>query len=147
VSDQHDEDAAEREAEATNVELEEVADSEDDDLPVEYSDSTLSTPTPTIQMKFSPSGEQRISKRDRWMRSLNRAIAEHPESPTNYVLRGELGIESKAYDQAISDFKKALELASIQVETSTWGIIAQVMQDRAHRGLAEARRKRAKRRK
>jgi hypothetical protein len=87
VSDQYDDDAAEQEAEAADVELEAAADSDEDEL-VAGSDSTLSTPTPTIEMHFTPSGEQRIPQRDRWMRSLNRAIAEHPESPTNYVLRG-----------------------------------------------------------
>lgn len=131
--------------EAADEQLDAQAESNDEEL-VANSDSTLSTPTPTIEMEYTASGEQRLSKRDQWMRSLNRAIAENPESPTNYVLRGELALESKAYEQAISDFKKALELASIQIETSDWGIVAQVMQDRAYRGLQEARRKRAKRR-
>lgn len=144
MSDQHDdavEDAAEIEVDSSDMELEELTDSDDDDLISEYSDSTLSTPTPTVEMKISPKGERQITKHEQWLRSLNRAIAEHPESPTNYVLRGELALETKAYDLAISDFKKALEIAAIQVETSNWGIVAQVMQDRAHSGLAEAERK------
>jgi hypothetical protein len=104
-----------------------------------FSDTTMSTPTPTLEMRVSPTGEYYLSRREQWLRSLNRAIAEHPESPTNYVLRGETALEMKAYDQAISDFKKALEVASIQVETRNWGIVAQVMQDRAYAGLAEAK--------
>jgi tetratricopeptide (TPR) repeat protein len=118
-----------------------------DVVPRALADATVSTPTPTVEMKISRTGEYRLSKRERWLRSLNRAIAEHPEAPTNYVLRGELALEIKAYDQAISDFKKALELASIQVETSNWGIVAQVMQDRAQLGLSEAKRKAANHRK
>jgi hypothetical protein len=101
---------------------------------------TVSVPTPTIVMEVTPTGERRLSRRQRWLQDLNRAIAEHPTSPTNYVLRGELALDTKDYGQAAADFEKALELGSAQVETATWGIVAQTMQDRAYAGLAKANR-------
>ena len=95
----------------------------------------------TVELEMTPTGEQRPRSRDeRLLRSLNRAIAEHPESPTNYVLRGELALGTKDYNQAVADFEKALELASAQVESNRWGVIAQSMQDRAYAGLTQARR-------
>jgi uncharacterized protein HemY len=95
----------------------------------------------TVELEMTPTGEQRPrSRHERLLRSLNRAIEEHPDSPTNYVLRGELALETKDYGQAIDDFEQALELAAAQVETNRWGFVAQTMQDRAFAGLTRARR-------
>lgn len=104
-------------------------------------DATLSTPLATLEMRVAPNGERQYTGRERWLRDLNHAIADHPEAPTNYVLRGELALETRDYEQAVADFEKGLELASAQVETSDWGILAQTMQERAYRGLKEARRR------
>jgi uncharacterized protein HemY len=97
------------------------------------SDATISAPTPTVEMATP---QHKPSRRERQLERLNRAIAENPEIPTNYVLRGELALETKDYPQATADFEKALELASLQVHTSRWGVVAQTMQDRAYAGLA-----------
>ena len=104
-------------------------------------DATLNTPLATLEMRVAPNGERRYTGRERWLRELNQGIATHPDVPTNYVLRGELALETRDYAQAVADFEKALELAAAQVETNDWGILAQVMQDRADRGLAQARRR------
>ncbi len=66
---------------------------------------------------------------------LNRAIEKHPDAAMNYVLRGELYLEARDYQQASVDFEQALALASHEVSTADWGIIAQVVQDRALQGL------------
>jgi uncharacterized protein HemY len=103
-------------------------------------------PLATLELEVTASGDLRPrSRHERVLRSLNRAIAEHPTSPTNYVLRGELALETKDYGQAAADFETALELAAVQVETETWGIVAQMMQDRAYAGLARATEQASKR--
>jgi tetratricopeptide (TPR) repeat protein len=72
------------------------------------------------------------------LRSLSLAIEKYPETPVNYVLRGELYLDVKEYELAAADFQRALELAAAQFEASDWGGIAQVMRDRAAAGLAKA---------
>lgn len=68
-------------------------------------------------------------------------IALHPEAPMNYVLRGEL-YEKIGYDElAVHDFEFGLELAQKMIEGDTWGIVAQVAQDRAQQGLDRAKRR------
>lgn len=64
---------------------------------------------------------------------LNRAIGLHPESPVNYILRGEAFLEEDQRDQAIDDFLAAVALAG-QRET-TWEYINRAMLDRARQGL------------
>jgi Tfp pilus assembly protein PilF len=71
---------------------------------------------------------------------LSLAIEHNPDTPANYVLRGELYLDVREYELAAADFQRALELASAQFEASNWGGIAQVMRDRAEAGLARARR-------
>ena len=111
----------------------------DDAVPLD--EATLNTPLATLEMRIAPNGERQYTGRERWLRELNHAIAAHPEVPTNYVLRGELALETRDHAQAAADFEKALELASVQVQTDNWGIMAQAMQDRAYKGLTEARRR------
>jgi hypothetical protein len=74
------------------------------------------------------------------LRNLSLAIEHSPDTPVNYVLRGELYLDIREYELAEVDFQRALELASAQFEASDWGGIAQVMRDRAEAGLARARR-------
>jgi|FLYN01.1.fsa_nt_gi tetratricopeptide (TPR) repeat protein len=74
------------------------------------------------------------------LRNLSLAIEKYPETPANYVLRGELYLDAGEYELAAADFRRALELASAQFEASDWGGIAQVMRDRAEAGLERARR-------
>jgi uncharacterized protein HemY len=125
-------------AEEAIIESEALNEEADDLAPVD--DATINTPLATLEIQVAPNGERQYSGRERWLRDLNHAIADHPEAPANYVLRGELALETRDYSQAAADFEKALELASAQVETENWGILAQAMQDRAYRGLTQARR-------
>lgn len=69
---------------------------------------------------------------------LNQMIARHPGSPSNYVLRGELYLKVGRADLAHDDFQRSLEIAERQIEQSEWGVIAQTVRDRAHRGLEKA---------
>lgn len=66
--------------------------------------------------------------------NLTHAIQRYPETPTNYVLRGELYMEMSRYDAAYTDFETALELAQVGFQDSRWGVLSQAMQDRALRG-------------
>jgi len=89
----------------------------------------------------SPSLWQRIraafSRQERW-RDLNWAIAAFPNVAANYVLRGEFLLRQGDTLGAIADFRKALELAAVQVEADDWGVVAQSVQDRALVGLRDA---------
>lgn len=69
---------------------------------------------------------------------LNRAIVDDPESPVNYVLRGEAYLEAGEYTLAFADFQRGVEMAGTQVEQNDWGIVAQAVQDRALQGLKRA---------
>jgi hypothetical protein len=77
---------------------------------------------------------------DTRLRELSLAIIEYPRSPSNYVLRGELYLHYREYARAEADFRRALLLAAEQVETQSWGILAQAMQDRALAGWRQAAR-------
>ncbi|GAB4324549.1 MAG: hypothetical protein Kow00117_12620 [Phototrophicales bacterium] len=70
---------------------------------------------------------------------LDDAIALHPESPTNYLLRGEVYLIMNQPQIALADFEKAFELASEHLEKTHWGVVMQVVQDRAQRGLLKAK--------
>ncbi|MEO8393756.1 MAG: tetratricopeptide repeat protein, partial [Chloroflexota bacterium] len=89
----------------------------------------------------SPSWWQRLrgsfSQRERW-RNLNWSIAAYPNVAANYVLRGELLLKQGDTPGAIADFRKALDLAMVDVEKEDWGVVAQSVQDRALVGLRDA---------
>ncbi len=70
--------------------------------------------------------------------ALDAAIEQYPDTPTNFVLRGELYLQLGESELAALDFQRALELAQPQIEQNDWGIVAQAMQDRALRGLEDA---------
>jgi hypothetical protein len=72
---------------------------------------------------------------------LEQAIENAPDTPANYVLRGELYLDAREYALAARDFQRAYELAVKQFERSDWGLIAQAMQDRALIGLQKAEKK------
>lgn len=76
---------------------------------------------------------------------LDQTINAYPDSPSNYVARGELYLDMGEVELAYADFSKAWKLATEQIETADWGIIAQTMQNRAEAGLAEAQRRMARR--
>lgn len=74
------------------------------------------------------------------LEELFKAIAAHPDSFTNYVLRGEVYLQMGEYESALTDFEIAQKLASEHLAVDNWGLMAQVMQDRALVGLAQAKR-------
>ncbi|MEP7290610.1 MAG: hypothetical protein ABI835_02455 [Chloroflexota bacterium] len=89
----------------------------------------------------SPSLWQRIRgmfSRDARLHDLNWAITAYPETAANYVLRGELLLRRGDLFGAIADFRKGFELAAEGVENEDWGMVAQVLQDRALAGLRDA---------
>ncbi len=72
---------------------------------------------------------------------LDESIALHPDVAANYVLRGELRLESGDFAGAQEDFQQGLLLAETQFEQDSWGFVDQLLQDRAKRGLELTRRK------
>ncbi len=70
--------------------------------------------------------------------ALNRTIATYPDHVSGYVLRGELYVTQGCYAQAMADFQAALRIAERQLYTERWGVIEQVMRDRASIGLRRA---------
>ncbi|HEX2620359.1 MAG TPA: hypothetical protein VHL11_09435 [Phototrophicaceae bacterium] len=87
---------------------------------------------------FMPSSTDQTLEYQQRLDTLDDMIVQHPEAPSNYVLRGELHLDAGFVDLAVSDFQKALSLASHQFEIETWGIITQTMRDRAMTGLERA---------
>ncbi|RMG81114.1 MAG: hypothetical protein D6712_16900 [Chloroflexi bacterium] len=69
---------------------------------------------------------------------LSESISLFPQSPINYILRGELYLEEGSYTLAAEDFNQALKLAQKQLNTQRFGITAQILQDRAWAGLVAA---------
>jgi ParB-like chromosome segregation protein Spo0J len=69
---------------------------------------------------------------------LNDAIAASPDEPANYLLRGELLNEEGRCELAAADFERALALARAGLPDESWGLVGQVLQDRALAGLARA---------
>lgn len=73
--------------------------------------------------------------------ALNRAIATHPDSPENYVLRGELYLNMRMDELALLDFEFAEQWATNQYAEADWGVLAQALQDRAEVGAQRARKR------
>ncbi len=67
--------------------------------------------------------------------ALTRAIERQPESPANYVIRGEVYEEIGERARAEEDFRTALKLAEAQFADDDWGMVSQALQDRAVAGL------------
>ena len=57
----------------------------------------------------------------RRMNRLTEAIEIAPDSPANYILRGEMYLKAGLYEGARADFQMAVELASDQYDHSNWG--------------------------
>ena len=76
---------------------------------------------------------------------LDQTISAYPDSPSNYVVRGEIYLDMGEAELAYADFSIAWKLATEQIESANWGLIAQAMQNRAEAGLAEAQRRMARR--
>jgi hypothetical protein len=68
---------------------------------------------------------------------LTLAIEIYPDVAVNYLLRGELYAKRLEWVLAEEDFKKALQLASEQLEQSSWGVAEQMVMDSARRALEQ----------
>lgn len=75
-------------------------------------------------------------------RELSDSIEALPESITHYVLRGELLIERGEYERARTDFEAAVDIAEGMDPNASWGLLEQVMRDRALQGIELAKRRR-----
>ncbi|PJF26491.1 MAG: hypothetical protein CUN53_07640 [Phototrophicales bacterium] len=84
------------------------------------------TPAPSVPLRGGAS---------RRLAALTDAIAANPDSAANYVMRGELFLRHGERELAYADFVKALNLAAAQLEADDWGLVEQVVQDRAEVGL------------
>ena len=101
------------------------------DLTPAPADETAAEPVPRVDRRLA----EIISRVD----VLTEAIERHPDSPVNYVLRGEALLEGGDHDLAADDFVKALELAEPRAETANWGYLGRALADRARDGLRRAR--------
>lgn len=81
------------------------------------------------------------------LEELTEAIAQDPEVPSHYVLRGELYMQGGEYELAAIDFEQALQLAAARFETDDWGLLSQVLRDQAEYGLERAERRLARKQK
>ncbi|MCU0512171.1 MAG: hypothetical protein MUE40_06325 [Anaerolineae bacterium] len=70
---------------------------------------------------------------------LSLAIELFPQAAVNYLLRGEYFLEDRQFILAQADFETALTLAQAQLATDAWGIVNQMVIDRASRGLQHLR--------
>lgn len=95
----------------------------------------------SLRRRFFPTAEDRADDDKQRLQALDKMIALHPDVAVNYVSRGELHLKNDEPEHALADFRRGFELASHQVEHANWGIIDQVMQDRAQRGIEVAERK------
>lgn len=86
---------------------------------------------------FFPSRDDHMAR----LNELTDAIALSPEAASNYVLRGELYLDMREYALAEADFQRGYELAEAQFEVADWGVMEQVMRDRALVGLQKVGRR------
>ncbi|MCU0496629.1 MAG: hypothetical protein MUF87_04670 [Anaerolineae bacterium] len=93
-----------------------------------------------FRRRWFPTAAERTQSLTRRLAMLDRAIEQNGELSSGYVLRGELHLEAGLIDQAVSDFQHALRLGEAGLKSETWGVLAQVMRDRAQRGLERAHR-------
>ena len=101
------------------------------------------------QVKSHPSGWQQIrsfffggsADVTTRLNNLTQSIEDAPESAVNYILRADLYMELREYALAQADFQRAVELADTQFELADWGVLDQVMRDRALAGLDKAQRR------
>lgn len=66
---------------------------------------------------------------------LSDEIEARPESITHYVLRGELLFERGDCERARADFETAVDIAEAADPNASWGLLEQVMRDRALQGI------------
>ena len=69
--------------------------------------------------------------------ALTQAIERYPNTPTNYVLRGEVYLALNQHTLAGADFNRALTLAEAHVDELPWGYATAAFVDRAQNGLRQ----------
>lgn len=67
-------------------------------------------------------------------------IQHQPHVAVNYLVRAELYAEYGYWEQALRDSERAYELAVHEFMGRRWGVVAQAIQDRAHRLMLRAKR-------
>lgn len=95
----------------------------------------------TIVGFFFRTSAQKERDRSRRLRELNVSIEYSPNSPTLYVMRGELFLDRKEYHLAQADFETAIEIADEFDPEAGWGLVTQAMRDRALEGLHKVQRR------
>jgi tetratricopeptide (TPR) repeat protein len=124
--------------------------SEDDYSETPADVELVAAETPQLQVESEP-GESfwsrlrnllgwGVNRHQRRLEDLFTAIIANPDSSANYALRGELYLQIGEYELALADFEIAQKLASEHLAVDNWGLIAQVLQDRALIDLAQAKR-------
>ncbi len=74
------------------------------------------------------------------LEAITAVIEADPDAAANYVIRGELYLESREYALAAVDFERGLELVERELAAADWGIFDQMLRDRALMGLHQTRR-------
>jgi tetratricopeptide (TPR) repeat protein len=98
-----------------------------------------------LRRRLWPSRQDLLQQAESRLRELDEAIEQRPEDDapskaTHYILRGELFLKVREYEQALADFQQALALTQKQIDEGDWGVIAQILQDRAWQGFQRAQR-------
>lgn len=110
-----------------------IHDDSAESVPVQHQPSLLAQ----IVGFFFRTPARRERERSRRLRELNVSLEYASDSPTLYVLRGELFLERKEYHLAQADFEMAVTIAEAFDPESGWGLVEQAMRDRALDGLSK----------
>jgi tetratricopeptide (TPR) repeat protein len=74
---------------------------------------------------------QAQSPADERLQALSVAIARDPEAAAGYLLRGEAYAERGLHVLAEADFRQAIAVGERSLARARWGIVDQVVRDRA----------------
>jgi hypothetical protein len=142
--DTHDLEATENSAEPVSPSESMIqADEQNDPLLVTTNTEIESTAPPDslwkrFRRRVMPNASEQVEDYLRRLALLDETVARYPQSPSGYVLRGELHLSAGMIDSALRDFRQGLALAERQLYTEQWGLVMQVMRDRAREGLTQA---------
>jgi tetratricopeptide (TPR) repeat protein len=74
------------------------------------------------------------------LNDLSEAIERDPAEAVHYLLRAGVHVELRQYQHAKDDYERALDLAENALAAADWGFSAQVIRDKALRGLRQMQR-------
>jgi len=101
-----------------------------------------SEPAAWVEAPTQELGTRPVSAREREfaerIRDLTAQIEHYPNTPVNFVFRGEVYLAQRQPEAAVVDFQRALDLAESRVDELPWGYVNAGLIDRAREGLAEA---------